>query len=125
MPRNQRLALLGLAALVAVVAIVLVASSGGGSGSPRSSASSPVKITVRNEKPVGGLAQINVKQGDPVRFTVTADKADEIHVHGYDVHKDVPAHGSVSFDFPARIDGIFVIELEGPGVQIASLKVSP
>jgi hypothetical protein len=30
----------------------------------------------------------------------------------------------VSFDFPAKIDGIFVIELESRGEQIASLQVN-
>jgi hypothetical protein len=31
----------------------------------------------------------------------------------------------VKFSFPAKIDGVFVIELEGRGEQIASLEVQP
>jgi hypothetical protein len=60
-----------------------------------------------------------------VRFKVTSDVADEIHVHGYDVHKDVEAGGSVTFDFPGKIDGRFVVELENAGEQIAQLEVTP
>lgn len=82
-------------------------------------------IVVQNGKPAGGVTDIKVKQGDEVRFTVRSDVSDEIHVHGYDFHKDVKAGGSVSFDFPAKIEGRFDIELEAVGEQIASLVVSP
>jgi len=123
MQRNQRMILAGLAVAVIVVAAVLIGTSGGSSSSKTSSG--PVDIQVRNQQPVGGVQPIDVKQGQRVRFTVHSDSAQEIHVHGYNFHKDVPANGSVSFDFPAKINGIFVIELEKPGVQIASLKVTP
>jgi hypothetical protein len=82
-------------------------------------------ITVRNGKPVGGIKKLEYTKGDQVRFRVSSDVADEIHVHGYDFHKDVRAGGSVSFSFPAKIDGVFVIELEGRGEQIAQLTVKP
>ena len=39
--------------------------------------------------------------------------------------KDVAAGGSVSFDFPADIEGIFEAELEGREEQIAELRVNP
>ena len=60
-----------------------------------------------------------------VRFRVTSDIAEEVHVHGYDLHKDVAAGGTVTFNFPASISGVFVIELEARSEQIASLKVEP
>jgi hypothetical protein len=82
-------------------------------------------ITVRNGKPVGGIKKLEYTKGDQVRFRVSSDVADEIHVHGYDFHKDVRAGGSVSFSFPAKIDGVFVIELEGRGEQIGQLTVKP
>jgi ABC-type Fe3+-hydroxamate transport system substrate-binding protein len=82
-------------------------------------------IVVRGEEPVGGIKKIEVKKGDPVTFTVQSDSAQEIHVHGYDLEKEVPANGTVTFSFKASIDGAFEIELEDPGVQIASLQVSP
>jgi hypothetical protein len=60
-----------------------------------------------------------------VRFNITSDVADEIHVHGYDFMKDVRAGGTVRFDFPAKITGGFEIELENRKEQIASLQVNP
>jgi len=144
MKTGTRWAVLGLVVAVAVVAFV-IAQSGGGSSSSKSKTTqaqapaggtavkstatsatpAPKLIVVKGEKAVGGVQDINVKKGDQVRFTVQSDSAQEIHVHGYDFHKNVPKNGSVSFSFPAKIDGGFVIELEGPGQQIAALKVQP
>ncbi|MDX6672684.1 MAG: hypothetical protein QOH11_102 [Solirubrobacteraceae bacterium] len=141
MKTGTRWAVLGLVVVVAVVAFVIAQSGGGSSSSSQSArapatgtavngtttpaAPAPKVIVVRNVKPVGGVQDITVKKGGQVRFTVQSDSAQEIHVHGYDFHKNVPKNGSVSFSFPAKIDGGFVIELEKPGVQIASLKVQP
>ena len=143
MKTGTRWAVLGLVVVIAVVAFVIAQSGGGSSSKSKTTqaqapaggtavkstttpATAPPKlIVVKGEKAVGGVQDINVKKGDQVRFTVQSDSAQEIHVHGYDFHKNVPKNGSVSFSFPAKIDGGFVIELEKPGVQIASLKVQP
>ena len=85
----------------------------------------PAVVTVRGGKPAGGIKKLSFTKGDQVRFRVDSDVADEIHVHGYDFHKDVPAGGSVSFSFPAKIEGVFVVELESRGEQIAQLTVNP
>jgi hypothetical protein len=82
-------------------------------------------VVVQGGKPVGGIKKLEYSKGDQVRFRVKSDVADEIHVHGYDFHKDVPAGGAVSFSFPAKIEGVFVIELENRGEQIAELRVTP
>ena len=83
------------------------------------------RIVVVGGKPRGGVERLSYESGDRVQFTVTSDVADEVHVHGYDVSKDVPAGGTVRFSFPARIEGVFEVELEGRKQQIAELRVSP
>lgn len=83
------------------------------------------KIVVRDGEPVGGVKRLEYSAGDEIRFTVESDAAEEIHVHGYDIAKEVPAGGSVSFAIPADIEGIFEVELEELGVQIAELRVNP
>jgi hypothetical protein len=82
-------------------------------------------IVIRNGEPVGGVRELEYSVGEQVRFTVRSDVADEVHIHGYDLTKDVPAGGSVSFSFPAEIEGIFEVELEGRKEQIAELRVNP
>jgi hypothetical protein len=129
------------AVLLAVSAIAGLAACGGDDSSDTSSAGSAggnggghsiteVKnavptIVVKSGEPVGGVQELEYSAGDQVRFKVDSDVADEIHVHGYDLMKDVPAGGSVSFSFPAEIEGIFEVELEGRKEQIAELRVNP
>ena len=90
-------------------------------------APAPATPTVRvvDAKPQGGVKKLNFTKGDTIRFRVVSDTADEIHVHGYDLMKDVPAGGSVTFSFKGSIDGRFVVELEDHGEQIAELDVQP
>lgn len=82
-------------------------------------------IVIRNGEPVGGIKQLEYSAGDEIRFEVSSDVADEVHVHGYDLMQDVPAGGTVSFDFPAEIEGIFEAELEARKEQIAEITVNP
>ena len=80
---------------------------------------------VVNGKPQGGVKTLSFQKGDQIRLRVVSDTADEIHVHGYDLMKDVEQGGTVRFSFPATIEGRFEIELEDAGVQIANLEVRP
>jgi hypothetical protein len=138
------------AALVAVVAL-FVASAGSDDGesdsattqrnsattqrnAPRSTTGSRTpqpqeqtleRIVVRGGKPVGGVKRLEYENGERVRFSVRSDVADEVHVHGFDIKKDVSARGSVRVAFPADIEGVFEIELEHSHVQIGELRVNP
>ena len=71
------------------------------------------------------MTKLRFKQGETVRFRVRADVADHVHVHGYDLMKDVEPGKTITFSFPAKITGIFEIELEDAGEQIAQLRVDP
>ncbi len=82
-------------------------------------------IVVRDGEPVDGVEELEFSAGEEVRFRVTSDQAEEIHVHGYDLAKDVPAGGTVEFAFPAELEGIYEAELEQLGVQIAELQINP
>ena len=117
--RRAVIAVVGVA--VIIVAFVLLQ---GGKSSDSTSKSTPT-VRVVNAKPEGGVQKLTFKKGGTVKFHVVSDTADEIHVHGYDVHKDVAKGGTVTFDFPAKIDGRFVVELEGSSTQIAELDVNP
>jgi hypothetical protein len=101
-----------------------------GSTSTSTSTSSPAvpasqTVNVVNGQPQGGVKTITFKKGDQAVLKVNSDTADEIHVHGYDLMKDVEKGGSVTFSFKATIDGRFEVELEDAGTQIANLEVTP
>jgi len=139
MQSNRARALLGLGVVAAAVVLFIVLSNGndnGGSKQQKTSTSSNQKTTgapaeqqytivVKNAKPVGGVKKLVYKKGEQVRFVVRSDVTDEIHVHGYNRLSDVRAGGSVRFDFPAKLEGVFDIELEQRGEQIAELRVNP
>jgi hypothetical protein len=82
-------------------------------------------IEVAGGAPVGGVQTLETGKGEQIAFEVVSDVADEVHVHGYDISKDVEAGGKVRFSFVAEIDGIFEVEMENAGVQIAELRVNP
>ncbi len=122
MSRNQRVVVLGLAVLVVVVAVVVI-GTGGSSDSTKSAG--PTTVVVQDAKPVGGVKDVTFKKGGTIDLTVKSDTADEVHFHGYDVHKDVAKGGSVQFKFPASIEGKFVVELEDHKQTLANVTVAP
>jgi cytoskeletal protein RodZ len=100
------------------------------STSTSTSASTPAvpasqTVTVVNGQPQGGVKTVSFKKNDQAVLKVDSDTADEIHVHGYDLKKDVEKGGSVTFTFKATIEGRFEVELENAGTQIANLEVTP
>jgi carbamoylphosphate synthase small subunit len=84
-----------------------------------------VRVTVVDGAPKGGIVRETVSKGDRVALVVTSDVADEIHLHGYDISRDVRAGGTARIAFTATIPGRFEVELEERGVQIADLTVNP
>ena len=141
--RDVRKLVLALLVVAAAMALSACGSSdesttaSGGAGSGADSAKSPPEtakaagkadvptIVIRDGEPVGGVEELEYSAGDEIRFRVSSDAAEEIHVHGYDLAKDVPAGGTVEFDFPAELEGIYEAELEELGVQIVELRINP
>ena len=52
------------------------------------------------------------KQGDTVSFRVRSPVAEEVHVHTYDIMKDLEPNKTATVSFKATITGIFEIEFE-------------
>jgi hypothetical protein len=112
-------------ALVIVAVVLLVTLKNGGGGGTNAVTKGVPTIVVKNGKPVGGIRQLTYNEGERVRFRVASDISEEVHMHGYDIMKDVKAGGTVTFDFPATIEGVFEAELEGRKEQILELTVNP
>jgi FtsP/CotA-like multicopper oxidase with cupredoxin domain len=85
-------------------------------------------ITVTGGQPQGGVQELSAQSGEQVRFRVVSDGRAEVHVHGYEIEKEVTPDEPAVFGFPAEIEGGFEIELHLPGgseVEIAELEVTP
>lgn len=160
MSKSGRLALIALAAVVAVVAFLIArpgdddggeraagtdtartqAETAPASTAPTATAPSapepppdgPAATTIElaGYEPVGGVTDVTVARGDPVRLVVRSDVPDEIHVHGYDLSRDAAPGSPARFSFTADIEGIFEIESheaehQGKAALIARLVVEP
>ena len=140
MSRGQRLTFLGIAAAIAVAAVILFAAGGEGTDDASKSASTPAPgasaegtasatATAKPKPPpllqAGTEKALTFKQGQTVRFRVRNDKKEEVHVHGYDIKRDLEPGKTETVAFEATIAGIFEIELEGSGTPLAQLKVVP
>jgi hypothetical protein len=84
-----------------------------------------VHVTVSGGVPEGGIVRESVDKGDRVVLVVTSDVADEVHLHGYDLSRDVAPGQRARIAFRATIPGRFEVELENRGLQIAELTVNP
>jgi hypothetical protein len=124
---NTRTAIVG-GVLVAVAVVLLIVLSSGGSDESSSTDAGKLPTIVVNKQgePEGGIRELVYRKGDRIHFKVEVPFEEEVHLHGYDVMKEVPkGGGTVTYDIPADIEGVFEAELEGHKEQIVELKVEP
>jgi hypothetical protein len=124
MSSNTIRALGGVAVVIVAILLLIVLKNDSGN-TTTTDGGKVTTIVIKHGKPVGGIAQLTYNEGERVRFKVDSDVSDEVHMHGYDIMKDVRAGGSVSFDFPATLEGVFEAEFEGRKEQILELTVNP
>jgi hypothetical protein len=124
---NTKTALIGGALVVVAVVLLIVLGSGGSDSSKTSDAGKVPTIVVDGQgHPVGGVQELVYNKGDRIHFKVEVPFEEEVHLHGYDVAKEVPkGGGTVTYDLEADLEGEFEAELEGRAEQIAALKVEP
>lgn len=84
-----------------------------------------LRIIFENGRVVGGLQRLTVEKGARVRIVVRADIADHVHVHGYDIMRDVGPGRPAQIAFRATLAGRFETELEERKLLIAQLEVRP
>ena len=84
-----------------------------------------MRVRVVGGAPQGGIVRRTVDQGDRVVIFVTSDVADHVHLHGYDIMRDVAPGRPARIPFRATVPGRFEVELEDRSLQIADITVRP
>ena len=84
-----------------------------------------VRIVVRDGQPVGGVRGVTVSKGRRVVLIVTSDVSDHVHLHGYDVMRDVAPGRPARIAFRATIVGTVEAELEDRHVPLARIVTQP
>ena len=92
---------------------------------PKPAGPTTIRIVVRGGRVVGGLRRARLEQGDRAVLVVRADVTDHVHLHGYDIMRDVAPGRPARLRFRATIPGRFEVELEDRRLQIAQLEVRP
>jgi ABC-type glycerol-3-phosphate transport system substrate-binding protein len=91
------------------------------------SAPKPRTITVVVEagRPKGGIQRPTVDKGDKVVLVVRTDSGEAVHLHGYNIEKDVVPGKAVRMPFTANIAGRFEVELHPTDALLAVIEVKP
>jgi heme/copper-type cytochrome/quinol oxidase subunit 2 len=121
--------------LVASVLAVALASCGGGGDDNQAAAGSAttaagaagvqtVQVAVTGTKVETAERRVKVPLDGKVRLEVTADRADEVHLHGYDRKVDTEPGKPAVLEFTADVPGVFEVELEEAGLKLVELQVS-
>jgi hypothetical protein len=84
-----------------------------------------VRIVVRDGQPVGGVRRVTVSRGRRVVLIVTSNVVDHVHLHGYDVMRDVAPGQPARLSFRATIVGTVEVELEDRHVPLARIVTQP
>jgi hypothetical protein len=82
-----------------------------------------IEVRVAGGKVQGGVRRERVDSGDTVVLRVTADVADHVHLHGYDLMADVAPGKPGQIRFTADIPGVFEVELEDRRQKLLDLEV--
>ena len=70
-------------------------------------------------------SNITVTQGDRVVLNVTADSPHEVHLHGYDIEREVGQGEPVRVSFEADLTSRFAIEDHETEEELGTLVVRP
>ena len=125
--RAARLGVLAAVIIAAVVVFIVLQSSNSDSSSDTVHGVQTLNVDASGN-PVGGVKTLTYNVGDQIQLhVVLAAPEEEIHVHGYEIEKPAE-HSPVDFSFPAKLDGVFEVEvhrLDKTEAPIATLKVNP
>jgi hypothetical protein len=67
-------------------------------------------LPIANGRVPDNMRLIRVKRGDVVTLKWSADKAMRLHLHGYDIEKEVAPGAVTEMTFTARATGRFTVE---------------
>ena len=84
-----------------------------------------IMVNVVKGVPKGGIQRPTVHKGDKVVLVVRTDSGEAVHLHGYNIEKDVVPGQAVRMPFTANIAGRFEVELHPTDALLAVVEVKP
>ena len=84
-----------------------------------------ITVNVVKSVPKGGIQRPTVQKGDKVVLVVRTDSGEAVHLHGYNIEKEVVPGKAVRMPFTANIAGRFEVELHPTDALLAVIEVKP
>jgi hypothetical protein len=69
--------------------------------------------------------EVSVQQGDRVTMSIRSDSRIELHIHGYDLEREVEPGETTDLSFEADLTGRFPMEDHETGSELGVLVVEP
>jgi hypothetical protein len=94
---------------------------------PALSADAPKQLSyvVQGGKLVSGPNLVKLERNDTVELTIVSDRADELHVHGYNLHAHLQPARPATLKFVAKRTGRFSFELHKSGLELGVFEIYP
>jgi hypothetical protein len=89
---------------------LLLALALGNAGNFAAAAEVTYLLNIANGKVPDNMRLIRVKQNDVVKLEWRTDKSMSIHLHGYDIEKEIKPGELAQMSFTARATGRFTVE---------------
>ena len=82
-----------------------------------------IVVSVKDGKVSPKAHRVEVAEGSAVQILVSSDVDDEVHVHGYDIEREVQAGQSTTIEFTANQTGVFEVETHESNLLLLQLEV--
>ena len=103
-----------------------------GSASPWASGSSSatsdsdvrtLRITVTGKRVTPAPARVDLASGERLRLVITVDHDDQVHVHGFEVEREVTAGEPLTIDLTGGEPGLYEVETHEPELRLLQVLV--
>jgi hypothetical protein len=103
-----------------------ISGSNAATGQPaQTSRQNVFDLQIKGGRAVAGPVLLQVHEGEQVTLNIKSDSADELHLHGYDLHAHITPDQTATLQFTANHTGRFGMELHRAHTELGALEVYP
>jgi hypothetical protein len=92
-------------------------------GGPAPSGVRVIAITVTGRDVRPAPSRVEIEVGELLRLTVTADREDELHVHGFEVERELTPGKAALVELRGERPGLYEVETHSPPLRLLQVVV--
>lgn len=82
-----------------------------------------IAIKVIGRQVIPAPRRVDLRSGERLRLELTSDHDDQVHVHGFEIERDLPANTPVSVDLVGGAPGLYEVETHRPALRVLQIAV--